>query len=65
MQRCGLYVYGGIDENNYVSDKLFQISIEGKKMKWSQVSTLGTRPPPLFSHSMSYLKDRNFTQFVA
>lgn len=41
LQRCGMYIYGGIDEKNTVQDKLYYISLEGKKVMWTQVEALG------------------------
>lgn len=58
LQRCGIYIYGGINEKNEISDKLIHVCIEGKKVAWTEVPALGIQPPPLFSHSMSFLKDR-------
>ena len=58
LTKCGIYIYGGINDMNSVSSDLYKISIDGILLEWRKIKGVGMPPPPLYGHSVTYLKNR-------
>ena len=55
--KCGVYIFGGIDDLNQVKNDFYHISIDGIMLEWNRVEATGKSPPPLFGHSLTFLKE--------
>lgn len=56
LEKSGIYIYGGLNYDNKVSDSLIFLTVDGLSQEWKTIKPTGKSPPPLYDHTMDFMK---------
>jgi len=57
LESSGIYIYGGITEQNFISDDLYIVRLDQIPHQWRRAIVKGVPPPPLYDHQCNYITE--------
>lgn len=60
MKEKGIYVFGGHQKDNGITNDTYILFIGKSILEWKKIETSGKRPLPRYFHSMNFYEKGNF-----
>lgn len=60
MKERGIYVFGGYEKDNGITNDTYIFFMGKTELEWKKIETIGKKPLPRYFHSTSFYEKGNF-----